>query len=65
MAYHIYPVNDTKEHLLESTLCDCSPCVFFENGEMLIVHHSYDGREGLEMANEIINKHIKNGTKIC
>lgn len=33
MAYHIYPVNDTKEHLLESTLCDCSPCVFFENGE--------------------------------
>ena len=54
MAYHIYPVNDTKEHLLESTSCDCSPSVLFENGEMLIIHNSYDGREGLEMANEIL-----------
>lgn len=46
MAYHIYPINDYYEHKLKGTKCNCKPVVKFdENGERLIVHNSYDGRE--------------------
>jgi len=27
-----------------------------EAGEMIIIHNSFDGREGVECANDIINK---------
>jgi hypothetical protein len=51
---HVYPVNDTDSHDLYSTTCHCMPKVTFENGEMLVVHNSFDGREILEMVNEIL-----------
>ena len=44
---NILPENDLKEHV-ESSICDCNPSVEFENGEMIIIHNSYDGRELLE-----------------
>mgnify|MGYP003402519020 FL=1 len=44
MAIHIIPINDLREHE-ELTTCDCSPKVEFENGEMIIIHNSFDGRE--------------------
>jgi len=44
MAIHIIPINDLKEHEELST-CDCCPVVQFENGEMIFIHNSYDGRE--------------------
>lgn len=44
MNYHILPVGDLKKHSEEST-CECHPKVIFENGNMIIVHNSYDGRE--------------------
>lgn len=51
--YHIVPINDDKEHdLLYS--CHCKPKVRNEGDNMLIVHNSYDGREGVEWANEIL-----------
>lgn len=49
MAYHIYPISDYREHTLEGTTCDCRPSVQFENGEMLVIHNSYDGREHREL----------------
>jgi len=53
--YHVYPVNDLREHTFETT-CECGPTVeFIENGEAICVHNSFDGREGLELANEILN----------
>jgi hypothetical protein len=53
---HVYPLNDIKEHTLEST-CECKPKIISEsNSEMICVHNSFDGREGVEWANEIINK---------
>lgn len=53
--WHILPTNDLKDHE-ESTTCECEPKVEFqENGEMLVIHNSFDGREAVEMANEIIN----------
>src|SRR5690606_36083857 len=45
---NILPVNDLKEHI-ESSICECNPRVEFdENGEMIIIHNSYDGREWIE-----------------
>lgn len=52
---HILPINDLQEHE-EETTCKCEPRVIFENGEMIVVHNSFDGREAVEMANEILNK---------
>jgi hypothetical protein len=53
-VYHISPVNDLKEHR-ESYICHCLPEVKHENGNMIVVHNSFDGREGIEWANEILN----------
>jgi hypothetical protein len=53
MAWHVLPTNDIEEHE-ESTTCKCEPRVVHENGEMIIVHNSFDGREGVEIANEIL-----------
>ena len=44
---NILPINDIKEHI-ESSICECKPRVEFENGEMIIIHNSYDGREFME-----------------
>lgn len=52
---NIIPRNDLKEHE-KSTTCDCNPKVIFENGEMIITHNSYDGREAIEIFKEITKK---------
>lgn len=55
MIFHVLPENDSEPHLQEST-CVCQPRVIVvENGNMIIVHNAFDGREGLELANEILN----------
>ena len=52
---HVTPIDDTKKHT-EDTTCLCNPKVTTENGEMIIIHNSYDGREGVEWANEILKQ---------
>ena len=37
-------MSDIKCHS-ESSDCECSPSVEFTNGEMIVIHSSYDGRE--------------------
>lgn len=59
MSYHVLPNNDLKEHCTKST-CECCPTLIIENGEMIFIHNSYDGREGLEMAKEVL-KDINKG----
>jgi uncharacterized protein YlzI (FlbEa/FlbD family) len=54
MTINICPINDIKPHTFNST-CECNPDVIIENGEMLIVHNSFDGRELVEEAENIIN----------
>ena len=49
----ITPINDTKEHTSGST-CQCEPKIIWENGEMIVIHASYDGREALEEAEAIL-----------
>ena len=51
---NITPINDSEEHENNST-CHCNPSVIEENGELIIIHNSFDGREGLELANEILD----------
>lgn len=59
MVIHILPVNDLKEHK-ESSTCECSPTLEVENGEMIFIHNSYDGRELVENDNDNIDKSINN-----
>ena len=42
--YNILPINDIEPHIEDST-CECNPKIVFTNGEMIIVHNSFDGRE--------------------
>lgn len=45
---HILPLNDLKEHE-ELTTCECKPRIeILDNGEIMVVHNSYDGREYVE-----------------
>ena len=43
LMIHILPVNDLEEHE-KTTTCKCKPRVEFENGEMIVIHNSFDGR---------------------
>lgn len=53
MNWHVLPINDIEQHE-ESTTCKCNPKIIHENGNMIIVHNSFDGREGVEWVNEIL-----------
>lgn len=56
---HIYPVNDIIEHDLDTTTCECQPKIEEVNGEMLVIHNSYDGRELMEQAKEILKNALQ------
>lgn len=48
MIWHILPINDIKEHEELST-CHCMPkSEILENGDIMITHNSFDGRELIE-----------------
>lgn len=51
-AYHILPVNDLAKHL-ESSTCECNPKIEYINGNMIIIHNSFDGREFVERLTEL------------
>ncbi len=56
---HVTPLDDTEEHDLSDTgnTCKCNPEIIIQpNSEIIVVHNSFDGREGLEWANEILNQ---------
>lgn len=64
-VYHVYPRNDLESHFLECVYpaignpycpCNCDPEFKEEEDALLIVHNSFDGREGVEVVNEILNK---------
>ena len=52
---HILPRNDTKEHI-EDTMCECEPKIIIENGEMIVIHNSFDHREIIEDVNQIMGE---------
>ncbi len=54
MTTHITPLNDLRPHI-DSTACDCQPRVTWYEGDMIVIHNSWDGREGLELAMEVLD----------
>ncbi len=57
MVQHVLPINDSDTHE-EATTCHCQPKVLNENGNIIVVHNSFDGRELVEEFNSILE--IKN-----
>jgi hypothetical protein len=63
---HVIPLDDAGEHLDSShdedlpfgpcpaCSCPCRPKRTFEGPVTIFIHSSFDGREGLEWANEIL-----------
>ena len=51
--YHVVPLNDTEEH--SDSDCDCLPKLeVLDNGNMVLIHHAFDCRVAVELANEIL-----------
>tara|TARA_R110000868_G_C10765266_1_gene754256 strand:+ start:201 stop:488 length:288 start_codon:yes stop_codon:yes gene_type:complete len=51
----VTPIDDIEQHESGST-CKCQPRVIFENGEMIVIHSSFDGREAVEEFYAALNK---------
>jgi hypothetical protein len=48
MIWHLLPKDDLEEHLENST-CKCLPIAeVLENGDIMIIHNSFDKREIIE-----------------
>lgn len=54
----VYPENDLKPHSM-GVGCDCEPAVEVIGASLLIVHNSYDHREIVEQAVDILNGKIR------
>lgn len=57
---HIHPICDIEEHDTSDlgNTCKCNPAVIIEpDSEMIIIHNSFDGREGVEWVNEVLKQH--------
>lgn len=52
--YNVLPTDDLEKHEENST-CKCKPRVIFENGEMIVIHNSFDGREHIEKLLDIMS----------
>ena len=66
---HVVPVGDVEPHeerYMEGYECKCEPKIEPCNGSVIVIHNSFDGREGIEIVNEILrmSKCYKTG-KIC
>ena len=49
MRLHVFPINDFLEHVVDgSSECPCNPRIEIVNGEELVIHNSWDGREYFE-----------------
>jgi len=70
-VYHVYPVDDLEEHNLKGFSCACRPVIKSPQEEILtrrkamsyrsvlVVHNSFDGREGLEMAHDVLALNLR------
>lgn len=68
--YHVIPIDDLKGHSGELTetgtyekglfivrltsQCECKPRIEYEGEGAIVVHNSFDGREGVEWVNELL-----------
>ena len=61
MIYDIIPVNDVLPHE-ESSPCPCDPTVEDIEGteHQMVIHNAFDGREGMELSNEVLKPKSEN-----
>ena len=52
---HVSPADDLKKHIIKGTNCHCKPTIKVVGAVLIIIHNSYDHREIIEQANEIIH----------
>lgn len=55
---NVYPLDDLQEHNIDGAngvYCECAPDVEVIGSNLLIIHHSFDHREILEDAIDIMN----------
>ena len=45
-VHHVFPLNDVVEHDTSGGDCICDPRI--EEGGLIVIHHSLDGREQRE-----------------
>lgn len=53
---HAYPVDEEARHELTGTACPCGHRVDWSEADAIVVHRSWNGRELIEEAEEIIRK---------
>jgi len=51
--WNIMPTDEQEEHSFDTT-CKCHPKVIEENGQMIVIHNSFDCREIIEQVKEIL-----------
>lgn len=62
----IFPKKDIRQHTLDYSFligrnvepvfeCDCNPRIEKNNNTYIIIHEAFDGRQALELAQEILN----------
>jgi hypothetical protein len=52
---NVLPANDSEERTPDTT-CKCHPTVETGGEEILVIHNSFDGREAVEVANQILKE---------
>lgn len=52
MQLHVVPLNDIMRH--DPVACRCNPRMEVYNGNHLVIHRSFDGREAVEQAEELL-----------
>jgi len=52
---HVYPLNDLREHITDGPGCPCEPRIEVISANLIYVHNSWDHREIVERAIDIMN----------
>jgi hypothetical protein len=56
---HVYPLDEEKLHIVSGPTsgvdCPCKPRVEMEGGSLIVIHNSFDHREIVEQAIDIMN----------
>lgn len=59
---HVYPLNDTREHITDGPGCPCVPRVEVIGANLLYVHNSWDFREVFEEIDSLIGDIMESAT---
>lgn len=60
MIIHILPVDDSEIHSIFGTICRCNPIPKNENGNVILIHQSFDLREVVEEAYSVLGYRPEN-----